>query len=116
MHFQKAPQEEVKIVRCTRGRIFDMVLDLRPESRTFKKWLGIDLGFEDHRALYIPAGCAHGFQTLEDNSEVLYLMGEFYEPSLASGVRYNDPAFQIKLPLPISIMSDRDKAYPDFRI
>lgn len=114
MHLQRAPKEEVKIVRCTRGRIFDMILDLRPESRTFKKWMGVDLSFENHQALYIPTGCAHGFQTLEDNSEVLYLMGEFYEASLASGVRYDDRAFNIKLPLAISIMSDRDRAYPDF--
>jgi dTDP-4-dehydrorhamnose 3,5-epimerase len=114
MHFQKAPHEEPKLVRCTRGRIFDVAIDLRPRSPTFKRWFGVELSAEKRSALHIPGGFAHGFQALVDDVEVFYQMGERYRPELASGVRWNDPAFAIAWPLPDPILSSKDAGYPDF--
>jgi dTDP-4-dehydrorhamnose 3,5-epimerase len=114
MHFQAPPREEVKVVRCIRGAIHDVVLDLRPHSPTFKRWVARELSAENRLAFYVPKGCAHGFQTLTDDAEVLYLISEPYDPTLGRGVRWNDPAFAISWPLPASVMSDRDQAYPDF--
>ncbi len=114
MHFQAEPYGEVKLVRCTTGAIHDVTIDLRPESPTFKRWIGVELTATNRRTLYVPKGFAHGFQTLEPDSEVLYQMSEFYHPESARGVRWNDPAFGIKWPLPDPIMSDRDRTYPDF--
>lgn len=115
MHYQVAPHEEVKIVRCTRGAIFDVVLDLRPASPTFKQWTGEKLGVDNGRALYVPEGCAHGFQALEDDSELLYMNSAEFHPASARGVRWNDPAFAIQWPLPnVAIMNDRDRHIPDF--
>lgn len=114
MHYQVAPYEEMKLVRCTRGAIYDVVIDLRRDSSTFKKWVGANLTAENHSMLYVPERCAHGFLTLEDNSEVAYQMSEFYSPESGRGVRWNDPAFQIAWPGQIKVMSDRDRAYPDF--
>ena len=114
MHFQVAPREEVKVVRCTMGAIFDVIVDLRSNSKTFKRWFGLELTAENRLALYVPAGFAHGFQTLEDSSEVLYEMGEFYSPEHARGVRHDDRAFAIRWPLPVSCISERDARYPDF--
>lgn len=116
MHFQSAPHEEPKLVRCTRGRIWDVVLDLRRDSPTFRRWHGIELTAENRRALFVPAGCAHGYLTLEDNVEVLYLMGEFYHPESARGVRWNDPAFGIIWPTDAPLLSERDATYPDFTL
>lgn len=114
MHFQAAPHEEPKLVRCTRGRMWDVALDLRRDSPTFRRWHGVELTAENRRALFVPAGCAHGFLTLEDDVEVLYQMGEFYHPESARGVRWNDPAFGIAWPTNAPLLSDRDASYPDF--
>jgi len=114
MHFQKTPYEEAKVVRCTQGRIYDVMVDLRPESGTFKQWFGAELSAENRLSLYIPGGFAHGFLTLADDAEVLYLMSEFFHPECASGVRWNDPAFSIAWPGEVSVISDRDASYPDF--
>jgi dTDP-4-dehydrorhamnose 3,5-epimerase len=115
MHFQNEPKPEVKLVRCIRGSIYDVVIDLRRESPTYCKWLRFELAADNGRALYIPAGIAHGFQTLEDHTDLYYHMGEFYEPALASGVRWNDPAFRIDWPISSPILSDKDAVYPDYR-
>jgi dTDP-4-dehydrorhamnose 3,5-epimerase len=115
MHYQADPHAELKMVQCTRGAIHDVIVDLRPESPTFKKYYGLPLRASDHRMLLVPKGFAHGFLTLEDNTEVSYTMSEFFEPSAARGVRYNDPAFGIEWPAPVLVMSDRDRSYPDFR-
>ncbi|MHB1301827.1 MAG: dTDP-4-dehydrorhamnose 3,5-epimerase [Burkholderiales bacterium] len=114
MHFQKAPHEEAKVVRCTQGKIYDVMVDLRPESGTFRKWFGAELSAENRLALYIPAGFAHGFLTLADDAEVLYQMSEFFHPECASGVRWNDPAFSIDWPEKAAVISERDAGYPDF--
>ncbi|PWU12443.1 MAG: dTDP-4-dehydrorhamnose 3,5-epimerase [Bdellovibrio sp.] len=114
MHFQLPPAEEVKVVRCTHGAAMDVILDLRSESPKFRQWVGIEISAENHNAVYIPKGCAHGFQTLRDETELLYLMGERFDPTQAKGVRWNDSAFDIRLPLPISVISEKDKSYPLF--
>ncbi len=115
MHFQVAPHEEAKLVRCTRGAIYDVAVDLRPASPTFKQWLAAELTAENGSALYIPEGFAHGFQTLENNTEVFYQMSEFYHDDLAHGVRWNDPAFAIQWPRADEIfLSQRDKNFPSF--
>jgi dTDP-4-dehydrorhamnose 3,5-epimerase len=114
MHFQAAPRPDPKLVRCTRGRIFDVAVDLRPDSPTFRHWTGVELSEANRDALAIPAGCAHGFLTLEDNCEVLYMMGEVYVPELASGVRWNDPAFAVAWPADPVSMSEKDASWPDF--
>ena len=114
MHYQASPHEEAKLVRCTQGVIFDAIVDLRRASPTFKRWFGVELSADNRRALYIPEGCAHGFQTLEDASEVFYQISEVYCPEAARGVRWNDPAFGIAWPLKDPIVSARDAGYPDF--
>lgn len=112
MHFQHHPKAEAKLVRCTRGVIYDVIVDLRPSSQTYCKWETVELSNENHKALYIPEGFAHGFQTLEDNTEVFYQMFEFFAPEYASGVRWDDPAFGIKWPLANPIISEKDRSYP----
>ncbi len=114
MHYQAAPREEAKVVRCVRGAIYDVLLDLRPASPTFRQWRAWVLNEENRLSLYIPEGVAHGFQTLTDDAEILYLISESYAPALARGVRWNDHAFGIEWPLPPAVMSDRDRGYPDF--
>jgi dTDP-4-dehydrorhamnose 3,5-epimerase len=114
MHFQIAPHQEAKLVRCVRGALIDVILDLRPDSPTYKKWEAFELTQENGAAVYIPEGCAHGFQTLVDDTEVHYQISEYYAPDSARGVRWNDPAFAIVWPLPNPILSPRDAAYPDF--
>lgn len=117
MHYQIEPYEEVKIVRCTKGSVYDVIIDLRPDSPTFKKWESIELTDDNRLMLYIPKGIAHGFQTLEDNSELLYQMSEFYVAEYARGVRWNDPAFNIKWPIAHNlIISPRDQSYPYFKL
>ncbi len=111
MHFQIAPKAEAKLVRCTRGALYDVIVDLRPESSTYCAWTAVELTADNGRMLYIPEGFAHGFQTLEDNTEVFYQMFEFYSPEHARGVRWDDPAFGISWPLPDPVMSDKDRAY-----
>lgn len=112
MHFQAAPHEEAKLVRCTRGAIYDVALDLRPGSATFRQWVGAELSAENGEALYVPEGCAHGFQTLQDGTEVFYMMSAPYVPVAGRGVRYDDPAFGIDWPRPVTVIHDRDATYP----
>lgn len=114
LHWQVAPHAEAKLVRCTRGAIWDAIVDLRPGSPTYTQHLGVELTAESGRALYIPEGMAHGFMTLEDDCEVSYQMSQFYEPAAARGARWNDPAFDIRWPLGNPIMHPRDAGYPDF--
>jgi dTDP-4-dehydrorhamnose 3,5-epimerase len=114
MHFQHAPFSETKLVRCIRGSIYDVIVDIRPSSPTFKQWVGVELTADNRRAVYVPEGCAHGFQTLEDNCDVLYQVSQFYTPSAQAGLPYNDPAFAIVWPLPVSIISDRDRQWEAF--
>ena len=115
LHFQRPPHEEVKLVRCTRGAIFDVVLDLRPGSPTQGQWQGFELSAANAAALYIPKGLAHGFQTLAPDSEIFYQISEFHAPAAASGVRFDDPEFAIGWPLPVASISAKDRAWPDFR-
>jgi dTDP-4-dehydrorhamnose 3,5-epimerase len=113
MHYQSVPYEEVKLVRCTMGAIYDVIIDLRPDSPTFKQWLATELTAENRRMLYIPEKFAHGFQTLTNNTEVFYLMSEFYHPESARGVRWDDPAFEVKWPIRRQqIISPKDRGYP----
>ena len=114
MHYQEAPKTEAKLVRCTTGSIYDVVIDLRPQAPTFRRWIAVVLTAEKRNMIYVPEGCAHGFLTLEDKAEVFYQMSEFYSPESARGVRWNDPAFQIVWPEKIEVISDRDQTYPDF--
>ena len=114
MHFQRPPHEEAKLVRCIKGAIFDVIIDIRPESATYGTWISFSLSDSNCRMLYIPEGCAHGFQTLKNNTEILYQMSEFYHPESEGGIRPNDPAFGIPWPIKDPIVSARDLAYPDF--
>jgi dTDP-4-dehydrorhamnose 3,5-epimerase len=114
MHYQAPPHAEAKLVRCTRGAIWDVALDLRPESATFLRHLGVELSGTSRLALYLPEGVAHGFQTLMDDSEVFYQMSVAHEPSAARGVRFDDPAFDIEWPVAGPIVLERDRSYPDF--
>jgi dTDP-4-dehydrorhamnose 3,5-epimerase len=114
MHYQCSPYEEAKLVRVTRGAIYDVVLDLRPDSPTYRQWAGVGLSAESHKMLYIPEGVAHGFQTLKDGTEVFYQMSEYYHPESARGVRWNDPVFGIEWPEPKPIVAEKDQAWPDF--
>lgn len=115
MHFQEPPHDEVKVVQCIKGVVFDVIIDIRPESPTFLQWQGFELTADNLMQLYVPAGFAHGFQTLSDDAEVHYLISTYYEPSAARGLRYNDPAFAINWPLPIAAISAKDETWPEFR-
>jgi dTDP-4-dehydrorhamnose 3,5-epimerase len=114
LHFQRPPHEEVKIVRCIRGAILDVIVDLRPQSTTYLRSQSFELSAENLRALYVPKGCAHGFQTLIDETEVHYQISSFYDPTAAAGHRFDDPAFAIVWPLPVSVISERDLLWPMF--
>jgi dTDP-4-dehydrorhamnose 3,5-epimerase len=137
MHYQVAPYEEAKIVSCSRGSIYDVIIDLRPDSSTYRKWIALELSAvsseqsavsgepstlgpelstlsSHHKMFYVPKGFAHGFLTLEDNTEVFYHMSEFYTPGYGRGIRWNDPTFGIKWPKEVKVISDQDLAYPDF--
>src|SRR6185437_1762248 len=111
LHYQIPPHAEVKLVRCTKGFLFDVIVDLRKDSPTFLKWVGVELTATNHRMLYIPKLFAHGFQTLEDNTEIFYQMSEFYEPAASKGLRWNDPRVGINWPDVAGIMSQKDQAY-----
>ncbi len=112
MHFQEEPALEAKLVRCTRGTIFDVVIDLRPGSPTYGKWYGAELSSENGRMLYVPEHCAHGYQTLEESTEIYYMTSAFYTPNSVRGVRFDDPAFGIEWPLVATIVSDQDRNWP----
>ncbi len=112
LHFQRAPHAEVKLVSCLRGAMHDVIVDLRPASPTYRKWIAVELTPDNQRQLYIPAGFAHGFQTLADDTVTSYLISEFYAPEAATGVRWNDPAFAIDWPMPPTAMSEKDRAWP----
>jgi dTDP-4-dehydrorhamnose 3,5-epimerase len=114
LHYQAEPHAEAKLVRCTSGSIYDVVVDLRPESPSFKKWVGAVLSAANRHMIYVPEGCAHGFLTLEDETEVFYQMSEFYHAASALGVRWDDSAFQIDWPSAVELISERDRTYPDF--
>ena len=114
MHFQAPPFQETKVVRCTQGAIYDVVLDLRPQSATFRDWIAVVLTAEIRNMIYVPKGCAHGFLTLKDDTEVFYQMSESYSPDSARGVRWDDPAFRIAWPEKVNMISDRDRMYADF--
>jgi dTDP-4-dehydrorhamnose 3,5-epimerase len=114
MHFQLPPFAETKLVRCTKGAIYDVILDLRQDSETFLQWVGVELTAENRNALYVPKGFAHGFQTLEDNTEVFYQISEFYAPECSRGVRWDDPTFNITWQQPVSVISERDRNYEDY--
>lgn len=114
LHYQIAPHSEVKIVSCRRGAIFDVIVDIRKTSVTYGKWIGIELSEKNHQAVYIPEGFAHGFQTLCDDSEVFYHMGNYYYPGAAKGIRWNDPQLAIDWPSQDIIMSGQDKVLPGF--
>lgn len=114
MHYQEKPFSEVKMVRCIKGSIYDAIVDIREDSPTYMKWFGVELTEENYKMLYIPKGLAHGFQTLQDDSVIFYMVTEYYNKDAEGGVRWNDPAFNIKWPLDVSEISDKDKTYPDY--
>lgn len=116
MHYSVPPHAEAKVVRCVRGAVYDVLLDLRADSPSYLSWFAETLTADNGLALYVPEGVAHGFQTLEDGSDVLYQMSEFYDPACARGVRWDDPAFAIEWPPGERVMSDRDRNYPGFRV
>ena len=116
LHFQLAPFQESKMIRCTKGAIFDMIVDIRPDSPTFLQWYGVELTESNHKALYSPEGFAQGFITLQDDTEITYFTNEFYAPGLDRGVRYDDPQIGIELPIVPVVVSDKDSVWPDFSV
>jgi dTDP-4-dehydrorhamnose 3,5-epimerase len=116
MHYQVDPYQETKFIRCTRGRIYDVIIDLRPDSPTFMKWVGNELSADNYKMVYVPGNFAHGFVALEDQSEVYYPVTEFYTPGAERGIRFNDRAFNIQWPIPIEVVSEKDASHPDFDI
>jgi dTDP-4-dehydrorhamnose 3,5-epimerase len=115
LHYQRAPHQEVKLVRCVRGAVYDVILDLREDSPARLQWQAFELTADNYRMLYVPEGVAHGFQTLADDSQLFYMMSAEHHPPSAAGVRWDDPAFGIRWPLPVSVISPRDRHYPDYR-
>ncbi len=115
MHLQREPHQEIKLVRCIRGSVYDVIVDLRIDSPTFLKWFGVELSEKNRKLIYIPEGFAHGFQTLQENSELLYHHTEYYNPQSEGGLNYLDPIIGIEWPLPVSLISDRDQNLPMFK-
>jgi dTDP-4-dehydrorhamnose 3,5-epimerase len=116
LHFQRPPHAETKVIRCTRGAVYDVIVDLRPSSPTHKQWLGVELTADNRRMVYVPEGFAHGYQTLADDTEIFYQVSAFYTPEAEGGVRWDDPAFGIEWPDSESpLLSDKDRAWPDYR-
>lgn len=115
MHYQQSPYEETKLVRCTRGAIYDVIIDLRPASPTYMQWIGVELTGENYKMLYVPENFAHGFQTLKDDTEITYQVSQFYTPGSERGIRWDDPAFGITWPIEVQVISDKDKSWPDYR-
>ncbi len=116
MHYQAAPFGEAKLVRCTRGSIYDVIIDVRPDSPTYKQWTGVELSADCYSMLYVPENFAHGFLTLEDDTEVIYQVSQFYTPASERGIRYDDPAFRINWPLEVRVISDKDANWPAYSI
>ena len=116
LHFQRSPFQETKLVRCTKGSVYDVIIDLRPESPTFKKWFGVKLTEDNHKMIYVPENFAHGFLTLEDNSEVYYLVTQFYTKEAEVCLRWNDPAFDIQWPTEVKVISEKDKSHANFNL
>jgi dTDP-4-dehydrorhamnose 3,5-epimerase len=114
LHYQAPPREETKLVRCTAGAVFDVAVDLRPDSATYCTWVGVELSEENRLAIYVPEGCAHGFLTLADETEIEYQMSEFHAPDASRGVRFDDAAFGIAWPEDVVVINERDRTYPDF--
>lgn len=114
MHFQLPPREETKLIQCVRGAAYDVLIDLRPQSPSFRQWMSVELSADDNSVLYVPAGLAHGFETLTDDTVLQYSISEFHEAELAQGVRWNDPVFNIRWPMPPRVISARDSSYPDW--
>ncbi len=114
MHYQKAPFEETKLLRCTSGAIYDVIIDLRPDSPTYKQWIGVELTATNCKMLFVPKDFAHGFLTLADNSEVMYLVSQFYAPGSELGIRWNDPKICIQWPIEVQVISEKDQNWPDF--
>jgi dTDP-4-dehydrorhamnose 3,5-epimerase len=114
LHYQVHPYEEVKVVRCTMGAIFDVIVDLRPDSPTYKQWISVELNSENRKMIYVPEGFAQGYITLNDNTEICYNTSQFYSPEFARGVRYDDPSFSIKWPIEVAVISKADKSWPDY--
>jgi dTDP-4-dehydrorhamnose 3,5-epimerase len=112
LHFQEEPALEAKLVRCTKGALFDVVVDLRPHSSSYRKWYGVELRAERYQMLYVPEGCAHGYQTLDDNTDLYYMTSQFFTPSAARGVRFDDPSFGIEWPLVPTAISEQDRKWP----
>jgi dTDP-4-dehydrorhamnose 3,5-epimerase len=116
MHYQIHPYEETKLVRCTRGSIYDVIIDLRPASPTYAQWIGVELTAENYKILCVPENFAHSFLSLEDDTEVTYQVSQFYTPGSERGIRWDDPAFSIEWPIEISVISDKDQSWPNFRL
>lgn len=116
MHFQRGAHAETKLLRCTKGSVFDAIVDLRPDSPTFKQWVGVELSEYNHKMIYVPEGFAHGFLTLEDNSEVNYLVTQFYNKESEGGLRYNDPEINIQWPIDVKYVSEKDLSHPNFNL
>lgn len=117
LHYQEAPHQEAKLLRCIKGAVFDVVVDIRPESSSYGAWFGAELTAVNRRMMFVPTGCAHGYLTLQDDCEVYYLVSEFYQSGAEKGIRWNDPAFNIEWPLTEQLtISDKDIAWPDFKL
>lgn len=114
MHYQVSPYEETKLVRCTKGAIYDVIIDLRPASPTYAQWIGVELAAGNYKMLYVPENFAHGFITLKDDTEVTYQVSQFYTPGSERGIRWDDPAFSIEWPIEVQVVSDKDKNWPDY--
>lgn len=116
MHYQTAPYGETKLLRCTRGAIYDVIIDVRPDSPTYKQWIAAELSEDNYKMLYVPENFAHGFLTLQDNTEVIYQVSQFYTPGAERGIRYDDPAFSIEWPLDVRVISGKDASWPDYSL
>jgi len=114
MHYQIAPFQESKLIRCTRGAIYDVIIDLRPESPTYRQWIGVELTADNYTLFFVPEDFSHGFITLMDDTEITYQVSQFYTPGSEKGIRFNDPTFNIQWPLEVSVISDKDSNWPDF--
>lgn len=112
LHYQRAPYGEDKLIRCTKGAIYDVIVDMRPDSPTYRGWLGVELTEDNYKMLFLPKGCAHGFLTLENDSEAFYLVSQFYAPDYETGVRYDDPAIGIEWPREVEVISEKDQSWP----